>query len=497
MQRRALVAVALLQVVGFPAGAAEFIPSWNVEGVWSSNVFRSTDERSDFSVRTGPSLRVREPKGDLTYDLKYWLRYEGFAQIEGVSGVDSTDQYLSGRGNWRINPTSRLEVSNEFAYTTYINSLLQNPDLVSTVAFGRERITTNSARAAFTHDFGRLWSMTASVANVFYDYQNEDQADTTATTGTVQLTRAFSPRLTAGMGGQYQRQDFDASDISPSRGTTLYQGFGVLNYVISPTWRISARAGPAFVQPDSIETGDVTVSSYYAVDPATCPKNNDGTPVYIQFPQSAADLCQPAYYRTASGLRVAQVAEAPRGDVTHVPFVGDGDVGNSLNYFGTLSISKEWRRWNAILEYSRSASNSSGLNGSSVLDQFRGTVNWVPSRLWNVSITGIYAKQTALNKSRQSEVALMPEIDDQTIPGAVAVFGLPFQVDSGQEISNEIDITTLYFTLTGTRRVSRNLSLIGSATYWQQESNGFVQDTQLRDIEFTVGFTWEFDPIPL
>ena len=37
----------------------------------------------------------------------------------------------------------------------------------------------------------------------------------------------------------------------------------------------------------------------------------------------------------------------------------------------------------------------------------------------------------------------------------LGTIGIPFEVDSGQEVSNEIDITTLYFTLTGRRRISR------------------------------------------
>ena len=157
------------------------------------------------------------------------------------------------------------------------------------------------------------------------------------------------------MGGQYQRQEFDPSDISPSRGTTLYQGFGVLSYAISPTWTFSARAGPAFVQPDSIESGDLVLPSYFAVDPSTCPTRADGTPVL-------ASSCDPTYYLTTS-FRVEPVP--PSQTLTAVPFVGSQSASSSLNYFGTISTSKQWRQWSVNLNYSRSASNSSGLNGSS------------------------------------------------------------------------------------------------------------------------------------
>jgi hypothetical protein len=491
--------LALLPAVALPAAAAEFLPSWDVNGVWNSNVFNGpSDEESDFSVRTGPTLRLREAQGDLTYDLNYQARYEAYARLNGINGIDSVDQYLYAQGAWSVTPITTIEASNNFAYATNINTLFQNNGLVSTVVLGRQRITTNDAEASLTQRLGSLWELTGSVGNSLVDYQDARQSNTTATTGTLQLTRGFSPRLVAGAGGQYQRQDFAAVGQIPSRGTTLYQAFGVLNYKISPTWRLSARAGPAFVQPDSIKTSDSTVRSYYAVDPSTCPKRADGIHVFIPFPQSTADLCAPAFYRNDQG-NIIQVAPAPEGDVTTVPFVGEQNAGSSLNYFGRISMEKDWRLWRASLAYSRSASNSSGLNGSTTLDQFSGTMIWTPSPLWNLSFNVIYSTQAALNQVPQTEVALQPvpsPCPPQT--GAVAVdCGIPFEVDTGKSLSNAVDLTTVYFTLSGSRRISRRLSINGGASYWQQDSGGALQNTQSQVIQVSIGFTWNFEPIPL
>jgi hypothetical protein len=498
MPRYAVVMLALLPSVALPAAAAEFIPSWDVSGVWSSNVFGSpTDEESDFSVSTGPTLRLREAQGDLTYDLSYQPRYEAYARVKGINGIDALDQYLYAKGAWRATPNTLIEASDNFGYVSSINSLFQTDALVSTFVLGRQRITTNNAEASVTQRLGPLWELSAAVGNDLFNYQDDQQSDTTATTGTLRLTRAFTPRLVAGAGGQFQRQEFAAVGSIPSRGTTVYQGFGVLNYRISPTWRLSAQAGPAFVQPDSVTVDDVSVPSYFAVDPTTCPTREDGTPVFIPFPQSAADFCSQSVYRNVQGQVVGVLAPSPT--VSAVPFVGDPSAASSLNYFGSISIEKEWRLWRANLAYRRSASNSSGLNGSTVLDQFSGTLVWTPSPLWKLTFNAIYSMQAALNEVPQSEVALLAAQDFQLVGGvpAVATFGIPFEIDTGKAITNAVDLTTVYFTLTGSRRISRRLSINGGASYWHQETGGALQSAQAQVIQVSIGFTWNFEPIPL
>jgi hypothetical protein len=252
MPRYAPVMLALLHVAVLPAGAAEFIPSWDVDGVWNSNVFNdATDEESDFSVRTGPTLRLREAQGDLTYDLNYKVLYEAYARLDGLNGIDSADQYLSARGAWAVTPNTTIEARDDFAYVSDVTALFDSAGLTSILVLGRQRITTNNAGATLTQRLGPLWNLSASVGNQLLDYRDPRQSDTTATTGMLELTRGFTPRLVAGVGAQYKYQNFAAVGPTPSRGTTIYQGFGVLNYSFSPTWSLSARAGPAFVQPDS------------------------------------------------------------------------------------------------------------------------------------------------------------------------------------------------------------------------------------------------------
>jgi hypothetical protein len=494
MSRRALVMLGLLSVVALPATAAEFVPGWDVTGVWDSNVFRTeTDPEDDFSLRTGPILRLREEQGDFVYDLNYRVLYEAFAKI---NGANTFDQYASGSGTWTVTPNTRIFASDDFAYTSSLEGLFQTTGDITTLVPRRTRVTANGAEASLTHQFGSVWEFRASVGSQIYDYRDPDQSDTTSTRGTLQLTRSFTPRLIAGVGAQYQRQEFASVPANPGNGTTFYQGFGVLDYSISPTWKISVQAGPAWAVPDVSKVNSVNLPAFFNVDPTTCPKNAAGTPVFLQFPQSAADVCGPAFY-SFLGIPIAPFAPASPGDRTDVPFVGEQSVSGSLNYFGQIRIEKYWRQWRASLEYSRNASNGSGLSTSTTLDQLTGTVRWSPTRLWDVDFTAIYSLQASVSDVRQREVSLSIATDTQTFPGTVAVYGIPFEVGTGAKISSDAEVTAYFFRLNAVRRISRHLSLRGGASYWQQETGGLLQTARVPQYRVDVGFTWNFEPIPL
>jgi len=98
-------------------------------------------------------------------------------------------------------------------------------------------------------------------------------------------------------------------------------------------------------------------------------------------------------------------------------------------------------------------------------------------------------------------VALLPQEFSlsQVIGGLLltAPYGIPLEVDTGKELTNPVELTTIYFTLGGSRRISRRLSISGSAMYWQQELGGALQKTRSQAIQVSIGFTWNFEPIPL
>ena len=126
-------------------------------------------------------------------------------------------------------------------------------------------------------------------------------------------------------------------------------------------------------------------------------------------------------------------------------------------------------------------------------------MTWTPSPLWNLAFQAVYSKQTSVSDVRQREVALLTEANTQILGGvpATAFFGVPFEVDTGATIANAVDVDTMFFELSGVRRISRRFSIDGAASYWQQDTSGVLNETRTQVIRVDIGFTWNFDAIPL
>jgi hypothetical protein len=114
-----------------------------------------------------------------------------------------------------------------------------------------------------------------------------------------------------------------------------------------------------------------------------------------------------------------------------------------------------------------------------------------------LSFNAIYSLQSALNQQAQQEAVFPLVPPAECTFGGVAFCSTPLVVDTGKSVSNAVDFTTIYFTLSGSRRISRRLSINGSAVYWQQELGGAFQKTRSQAFQVSIGFTWNFDPIPL
>jgi hypothetical protein len=507
MRRHVLIILALLPAVALPAAAAEFIPSWDVDGVWDSNVLRTeTDEESDFSLRTGPDLRFREKQGNFTYDATYQLRYQEYVRLNGISEFD---QFANGEASWRVTPTTDVGFSDDFGYSASLGGIFDFVGVgtaIQIVTPKRQRITTNTANANVRQRLGPLWELTFSVNNDFTGFRAENQPDSLSTSGTIQATRGITRRLIAGVGGRYQRQDFSDTQDRAGQGSTVYQGFGILNYRISPTWRFAMSAGPALAEPDPLPNQAIQASSYFPVAADTCPTRSDG----IHFvPQGQAlgftitgPRCQPALFRAPNGTLLLAL---PTSRTEPVPFSAQGGSLTSLNYFGRISLDKDWEHWTGSVSYSRSASSGSGLGTSTAVDTFEGTVRWTPSPWWNVSLLAVYSTQTQLTAQRALQFAVRSEQSEvlvQAQNGAIgtisAPIAVPFEVSQGDAIDNAFTATTTRVELFGMRRLSRRLSIDGTATWWQQAtSSDFAEGTSIQDYRVVLGFTWNFEPIPL
>jgi hypothetical protein len=512
MRGQVLVALALLHGAVMPAGAAEFIPGWKSEVLWNSNVLSTgTDAESDFSFTNGPSLRVREQKGEFTYDAEYRLAYEAYTRL---NGINEFDQFFSGTGGWRATANTSFFASNDFAYTSNLNAIFQQSGTgvneVSVISPTRERITVNTARAGMTHRFGPLWQLSVTGSNDYYDYSDSLQSDSLSTSGTLQLTRSVTPRLLVGGGARIQRQEFgEVADIS-GRGTTFYQGFGVVQYQISPTLSLVGQGGPAYAVPDQPSAVSVQqAAAYVPVVPSTCAaRQADGTPIYRPKSRDPFGGCSQSVYFRANGQPVAFVPAT--GATVEVPFVGEQQsLDPSLTYFGSLSLEKDWRRWHASVSYQRSASSASGIGTSTNLDLFSGEVTWRPTPHWDVTLSGSYSTQTAISTGRIPQNALATSVKSDrfvitnpngstSIVDGVALVGIPINASLGANADNAYDVSSYLLEMRAERRISRRLILDGSVSWFQQKNAGAAILASNETVYRVVfGFTWNFDPIPL
>ncbi len=516
MRGQVLVALALLHGAVMSAGAAEFVPGWKSEVVWNSNVLSTgSDTESDFSFRNGPTLRVREEQGEFTYDVDYRLVYEAYTRL---NGINEFDQFFSGTGGWRATGDTSFFLGNDFAYTSNLNAIFQQSGTgvneIAVVSPTRQRITVNTARAGMTHRFGPLWQLSVTGNNDYYDYSDPLQSDSLSTSGVVQLTRSITPRLVLGGGGRVQRQDFgDVADL-PGRGTTFYQGFAVVQYKISPTLSFVGQGGPAYAVPDQPSAISVQqAAAYVRVIPSTCTaRQSDGTPIFRPKTGDPFGGCTQTQFRNiANGQPFGTPDDVPPANqAIEVPFVGEQQsLDPSLTYFGSLSLEKTWRRWNASIAYQRSASSASGIGTSTNLDLVSGSLTWRPTIHWDLTLSGNYSKQTAISTGRipqnalatapfTSQVAVANSDGSTSIVNLLAPVGIPINASLGASADNAYDVSSYLLEMRAERRISRRLILDGSVSWYQQKNAGAAIVASNQTIYRVVfGFTWNFDPIPL
>ena len=116
--RRITLAILTLLLVAPVAGAEEFELGifGNIE--YDNNVLNSSEDREDgWILRVGPNLTLRRTQGDVTYDLRYQLRYEDYLTPSEID--DEFDHYFFGRGRWQI--TSRTSVARLMTYSSSLN----------------------------------------------------------------------------------------------------------------------------------------------------------------------------------------------------------------------------------------------------------------------------------------------------------------------------------------------------------------------------------------
>lgn len=507
MLRRRLALLALCSLAAGPASGVEFVPGWATSLVWDSNVLGSVEatvfgqeivpvkREADFSLRTGPNLTLREEQGDVTFDLNYQLRYEAYARLEDVNAFDHN---VVASGEWAINDTTSLSVSNDFISSeslgaTFTDSSSVEAQLTNPQA-GRTRITSNDASAALHHSISRRWFLQLSAGQNFFDYDDPTFSDTSAMVAKLVLRHALTRQFRIGPFISYTRQEIDSPTEGDPSGTDYYQAGVDLEYDISPSWEVKLNAGPAYARPDALSDTTVAVPSYIAVDPRTC-NLSDGQPVLRNFDSS----CRPSLLRNAASTRFSRVA--PASTNVDVDFLREDQAQSSVNYYGSLSTRKVWPNWTVDLTAYYEPSVGSGFSQSTDLLRISGMLAWTPSQLWRLSFTAGFSRQTG--DSAGNEIFLRPEpvfIIARNPPEVLGgLVGVPVGARSQGTIQDAVDAKNYRVELNGSRRLSRRLTLTSNASYTRNVSNGATSlvEQVREDYRVTLGVVWEFDPIPI
>ena len=394
------------------ATAADLVPGWDTAVRWDSNVLNSSeDEEADFVIRTGPLLELRQRQGDVTGRLRWRTLWEGFLDTDGANNFE---HFVDLDAGWQMDARNELQLSNRFARTDSVTAQLATDGGTilapgQGVEAGTTSVLQNRASAAFSHDFSGSLALQAAVDSSLLEFEDEGRSDSISTRGSLQLTRAISERTRLSIGAAFTRQDFDGIEGREDTGADIIELFGVWNYQITPTLSMSTSLGPALNRPDELGSTrlapEVPVLAGALVAAAgSCPVRSDGSRVF-------ASSCAPAFgedLATGGLLPFVQLASGSIPLVEASLLNGDASSDDTVTFFGSWSLVKQWERTTARLSFQRTTSAASGEGVSTDLTTASASVSWQPQRKWRLSGTAGWALQTSASELPFTELVVAP-----------------------------------------------------------------------------------------
>jgi hypothetical protein len=333
MSRVSLLATLVLAsaLMAAPGPAEELILGLDSRIEWDDNVFRREENtESDFVARAGPVFRLRSERGDVQYDLRYSPMYEGYFDLDGISGWD---HFVRLQASWYATDSTEFFLRDIFSRTRNLSRILEATDpgtappgeLTPEPELGRERIQRNVGALGVRHAFTPRWRGELQLASRMLEFSRETEFDSLSWQGEGSLHYELSKRDQVGFGLGYIQQEFEDAE-NPTAGTRrkgdttrYYQAFGSWSHAFHPTWTLNLRAGPSYAE--SRETGedDVTV-------------------------------------------------------------------------FGAAEMVKRWETLTATLRYQRTAGSVPGLGQATDVDSALARVFWRPSPHWSYALTGSWVR---------------------------------------------------------------------------------------------------------
>jgi hypothetical protein len=478
---------------------------------YDDNLFNSSDEETDDVVlRAGPIIGLGRPQGSLTYDLRYEPRYEAFVD---QSGLDDWDHAAFGRVRWQFAPTTALSVVERFNLTHSLNRstfigdpVLPDAEPTPEIEVARQELIQNSLSLQLTHNFDeRLYGVLTGTHSLFRN-ERDDRYDSDSYSGTGEMLYTVTSRNRLGGGAAVSFQDihdieFDDGRTQEGQDTTYYRIFGSWLYLFDPTFEITLRAGPAFIDSDRVEPGPqlAVVQTYPTrtddagqvrfIDSDTCPRDS-GVP-YLSDRCDVFGTVLPQQFRSGVG-----------GTQSVILLDDDPDDSNfGLTIFAELELVKRWERFRTRFKYARSDSTSSGAGQSSVLDVVLLQLIWDPTPVWTVSLTGSWTLRQQTDPQTSTVVGLAaPELVTAfTVgPGGLETFTTSASRASSlrfAEVEGLGDVMTYQASLRVKRRIGRRTEVFGQLTYLRQDYDQTATRDAFDNFRALLGARWMFDPI--
>lgn len=244
MKPNRLVALLLGTVLGGGSGLAfaqtiTLTPSLTVSEEYDDNVLLSpTDRQSDFVTSISPGLRltVRDPTWDVT--LAASARADYYADRPELN---STTDNQSGNLAIKFRPTARFTASLTDTFNRSINPAEVNTE--TGIITGRFRSYRNTVTPAVTYQINPLTLIGLQYSLGILRSDSPLARDSDTHEGELSAQRQLTPRTSGTLRYTLSRFQIEAS---PARDVHLPR-IGVA-HALSPTIRISAEAGPVFIE---------------------------------------------------------------------------------------------------------------------------------------------------------------------------------------------------------------------------------------------------------
>lgn len=480
------------------------------EAYWTDNVFGLQEDapgekQDDASGRVSPWAEVSDQDGDLTGGLRYEPSYEYYLDQSELRGFDHD---VRGRLEWRVTPATTLRVSDRFrryhSISRFNEQAAPGEDIV---AFGtRERLKDNGVNVSLDRSVGPRDLVTLSVFHNLTDFSGERPSQS-GLGSAFSYKHQVSERTDLGSRLGWARQTFERSQ-GDDQSTDYFNLSGVFSHEFSRTFRMDLSAGPALIRSDSQEVGLVDVDLdapgtqvgviryplrqegglYYFLDADTCPQDSLGNHVLGPECESLEPSITQGQFQTFSPFNrklVSLVGSIPGVDETNI------------TYFATLSLQKEWERWEGQLAYNRSFSNSTAV--AAVSDIVYGTLRWKASQRWTAELGGSYERQqqASENVGLVTVVSNGPGPDPNPEPPQ---FGPPIaattQALRAEEVDSDAGIDYYRFNLRLTYALTRRSSLYTDLIWQEQRETGDILLVgKTKRFSVAVGINYFFDPI--